>query len=46
MEELYAEIVETGTQEGMMDRLVTWEGRNEITGLDDVVELEERYASE
>jgi len=46
MEELYAEIAETGTQKGMMDRLVTWEGRNEITGLDDVVELEERYATE
>jgi methylisocitrate lyase len=46
MAELYAEIAETGTQAGMMDRLVTWEGRNEITGLDEVVELERRYATE
>ncbi|MEF8842197.1 MAG: isocitrate lyase/phosphoenolpyruvate mutase family protein [Haloarculaceae archaeon] len=46
MQELYAEIAETGTQAGMMDRLVSWEGRNEITGLDEVVELERRYASD
>lgn len=46
MQELYAEIAETGTQAGMMDRLVTWEGRNEITGLDEMVELEERYSTE
>jgi methylisocitrate lyase len=46
MQELYEEIAETGTQEGMMDRLVTWEGRNEITDLDEMVELERRYASE
>ena len=45
MQELYAEIAETGTQAGMMDRLVTWEGRNEITGLDEMVELEERYST-
>jgi len=43
MRELYEEIAETGTQKGMMDRLVSWEGRNEITGLDEVVELERRY---
>ena len=46
MAELYAEIAETGTQAGMMDRLVTWEGRNEITGLDEVVERERRDATE
>ena len=46
MQELYEEIAETGTQEGMMDRLVTWEGRNDITDLDGMVELERRYASE
>lgn len=46
MQDLYSEIAETGTQEGMMDRLVTWEGRNEITGLDEMVGLEERYATE
>ena len=46
MQELYEEIAGTGTQERMMDRLVTWEGRNEITGLDEMVELERRYASE
>ena len=46
MQELYEEIVETGTQKGMMDRLVSWEGRNGITGLDEMVELERRYATE
>ena len=46
MEELYAEIAETGTQAGMMDRLVTWEGRNEITGLDEIVDLERRYSTD
>ena len=46
MRDLYGEIAETGTQKGMMDRLVTWEGRNEITELDEVIELEERYATE
>jgi len=46
MRDLYEEIAETGTQAGMMDRLVTWEGRNEITGLEDIVELERRYATD
>ena len=45
MQELFEEIAETGTQKGMMDRLVTWQGRNDITGLDEVVELERRYAT-
>lgn len=45
LQELYTEINETGTQKGMMDRLVTWEERNEITGLDEITELEDRYSS-
>jgi hypothetical protein len=27
-----------------MDRLVSWKGRNEVTGLDEIVTWEERYA--
>ena len=46
MEELYTEIAETGTQRGMIDRLVTWEGRNEITGLDGMTDLGRRYSSD
>jgi methylisocitrate lyase len=46
MQEVYAEIAETGSQAGVMDELVTWEGRNEITGLDDVIELEREYAAD
>lgn len=42
--DLYAEIVEKGTQQDAMDDLVTWEGRNEITGLDRIRDLEDRYA--
>jgi len=29
-----------------MDDLVTWEGRNKITGLNDIVALERRYATD
>jgi methylisocitrate lyase len=46
LQDLYEEIEDTGTQEGMMDRLVSWEGRNEITGLNEVIELEDHYATE
>jgi methylisocitrate lyase len=46
LQDVYGEIAETGTQEGVVDRLVSWEGRNEITGLDEMVALEERYANE
>lgn len=46
LQDLYAEIVETGTQQHVMDRLVTWEGRNEITGLDEIEAREERYATD
>lgn len=44
LQDVYAEIVEKGTQQGVLDELVTWEGRNEITGLDEITALEERYA--
>lgn len=40
---LYREILETGTQTHLMDRLVSWEERNEITGLAEIRELERRY---
>ena len=46
LRDVYEEIAETGTQEGVMDRLVSWEGRNEITGLDEMIALERRYADE
>ncbi len=46
MQEVYAEIVETGTQAGVMDKLVTWQGRNDITGLEDMIELEQQYATD
>jgi len=46
LQDLYEEIHETGTQKGMMDRLVSWECRNEITRLDDIVELEKRYSTD
>jgi methylisocitrate lyase len=46
MQDVYAEIVETGTQEGIMDELVTWQGRNDITGLEDMIDLEQQYATD
>lgn len=46
LQEVYGEIVETGTQVDIMDQLVTWEGRNEVTGLAEIMELEDRYADE
>lgn len=45
LQDVYGEIVETGTQTGVMDRLVTWEGRNQVTGLSTVADWEERYAT-
>ena len=44
MQTVFETISETGTQRDVLDMLVTWQGRNEITGLDDIVELERRYA--
>lgn len=44
MQDVYGEIARTGTQEGVMDKLTTWQGRNEITGLEEMIELEEEYA--
>ena len=46
MQDVYAEIAETGTQAGVMDELVTWQGRNDITGLEDMIELEQQYATD
>ena len=45
MQTVFETIAKTGTQRDVLDMLVTWQGRNEITGLDDIVELERRYAS-
>ncbi|WP_227356471.1 isocitrate lyase/PEP mutase family protein [Haladaptatus salinisoli] len=46
LQDVYGEIVETGTQQGVLDELVSWEGRNDITGLDEITELEGLYAVE
>lgn len=46
LRDVYKAIVETGTQKGVMDELVTWEGRNDITGLGEIVELEQKYSTE
>lgn len=46
LREVYNEIAETGTQKGVMDMLVTWEERNEINGLDDIVDLERTYSTD
>jgi methylisocitrate lyase len=44
--DVYNKIAETGTQKGVLDRLVTWQERNELNGLDEIVELEQKYASD
>lgn len=46
LQDVYEEIAETGTQEGVMEKLVTWQGRNEITGLEEIIELERKYATD
>ncbi len=46
MRDVYREIAESGTQRGVMDELVTWQGRNDITGLEAMIELEEKYSTE
>lgn len=45
LQTVYGEIAETGTQEGVMDLLTSWQGRDEITGLEEMVELEQQYAT-
>lgn len=46
MQDVFTEIAETGTQKDVMDKLATWQGRNDITGLDEILELEAEYAVE
>jgi len=46
LQTVYTEIAETGTQAEIMDELVSWEGRNEITGLNDIVDLEAEYSTD
>jgi len=46
LQDVYGEIAETGTQKGVMDKLVSWQGRNDITGLEEMVELEQKYATD
>jgi 2-methylisocitrate lyase-like PEP mutase family enzyme len=44
LQRVYAEILEEGTSEGILDDIATWEERNEVTGLAEYEALEERYA--
>lgn len=46
MREVYREILDEGSQERLLDRLLTWEERDDITGLERIRELEQRYAIE
>lgn len=46
LQTVFNEIAETGTQENVMDLLTTWQGRDEITGLDEMLELEQQYATD
>lgn len=46
LQEVYQEIIKTGTQRGVMNDLLTWEERNEITGLNHFLDLERRYATD
>lgn len=43
---VYGAIHETGTQQDILDDIVSWEGRNEITGLEEFMELEREYATD
>lgn len=45
LQTVYTELLTTGTPEGILDQLVTWEERNQITGLADITQLEQAYAS-
>lgn len=44
MEDVFEEVLTNGTQEAKLDDLYSWTDRNELTGLDRVRELEDRYA--
>lgn len=46
MRDVYQSIAETGTQKHVMDELVSWQERNDITGLDEIMDLEATYASD
>lgn len=44
LEGVYGEILSSGTSDGVLDRVATWQERNELTGLADYEAREERYA--
>lgn len=44
LEDVYEHLVETGDERDLTDRLATWETRDEVTGLEEWLELDERYA--
>jgi len=44
LKSIYLEILRTGTQRGALDNLTTWQERNELNGLDDIVAMEKKYA--
>jgi 2-methylisocitrate lyase-like PEP mutase family enzyme len=43
---IYSAILRDGSQDAIVDDIVGWEERNDITGLDRIQALEENYASE
>lgn len=44
MEDVFEEILTNGSQEAKLDELYSWRDRNELTGLDRIRDLEDRYA--
>ena len=44
LEEVYRHLVETGDERELTELLATWEDRDEVTGLETWLELEQRYA--
>lgn len=46
MQRLLREIKQAGTTQGMLDQLLSFEGRNQITGLARIYDLERRFLPE
>ncbi|MGQ3413881.1 isocitrate lyase/PEP mutase family protein [Natrinema sp. LN54] len=46
LEAVYSELIETGNERGLVDRLGTWEDRDDVTDLETWREREKRYAAE
>lgn len=46
MRDVFERILTEGSQEALLDNAISWEERNEITGLAEIREFEERYAAQ